>query len=294
VPEIEKNTIPVSMGDGAQSAITIYSGRPDKSSPVVLCVPALGVAGEFYEPFCVAGIEHGWIGAISDLRGNGNSSVRPSRQTDFGYHEMIAYDLPAYIEALKREFPSNPFFILGHSLGGQLSALYLSMKPEGVTGLILLTSCSVFFCGWNFPRNIGVLFVTQFFRIAAELFGYFPGRKLGFGGIEARQVMRDWANEALTGRYRIANSSHNFETLLGKMKTPVLAINFDNDFFAPKKAADYLLRKLGSAPLTQWYLSEDDLGPKRVGHFQWARNPEPLATKIDEWIRDISLRSNVA
>jgi len=284
VSEIEKQTIPVNMNDGARSAITVFSGRVHESAPVVLFVPALGVTAEFYEPFAIAGIEHGWISITADLRGNGQSSVRPSRQTDFGYHEMVTYDLPAYVSAVKREFPENPFFILGHSLGGQLSALCLSLNPEGVMGLILVTSCSVFFRGWDFPHNIGVLLGTQVIRLLAEIFGYFPGRKIGFGGVEARQVMRDWANEALTGRYSIANSHHDFETLLGQITIPVLAINFENDFLAPKKAADYLLRKMANAQLTQWNLTEGDLGPDRASHFQWVRNPEPLAAKIDEWM----------
>lgn len=280
------------MKDGAQSAITIYTGNMDDSSPVVLFVPALGVTSDFYEPFAVAGTKRGWIGVTADLRGNGRSSVRPSRQTDFGYHEIVSYDLPAYVDAVKREFPENPFFILGHSLGGQLSTLYLSTEPEGVVGLILLTSCSVFFRGWSFPHNIGVLFGTQLFRMLAEIFGYFPGQRIGFAGIEARQVMRDWANEALTGRYKVANNHHNFEKRLSEITTPVLAINFEKDFLAPKKAADNLCRKMANARLTQWHLTENDLGPGRIGHFQWARNPEPLATKVDEWIRHVPIRSN--
>jgi predicted alpha/beta hydrolase len=278
------------MKDGAQSAITIYSGEVDESSPVVLFVPALGVTAEFYEPFAVAGVEHGWVSVTSDLRGNGHSSMRPSRKSDFGYHEIVAYDLPAYVSAVKREFRDNPLFILGHSLGGQLSALYLSIIPEGVMGLILVTSCSVFFRGWKFPQNIGVLFGSQFVRILAELFGYFPGHRIGFGGMEARQVMRDWANEALTGRYRVANSAQDFEKLLGQITIPVLAINFENDFLAPKKAADYLIGKMPGARLTQWHLTKNDLGPDRASHFQWIRNPEPLATKIAEWMDQARVR----
>jgi len=289
VSEASKKTLPVSVKDGAQSVVTVYSGRTNESSPVVLFVPALGVAAEFYEPFAVAATAHGWISATADLRGNGHSSIRPSRKTDFGYHEIVSCDLPAYVATVKQEFPENPLFILGHSLGGQLSALYLSTNPGGVTGLILLASCSVSFRGWDFPQNIRVLFGTQLIRLLAELLGYFPGRKIGFAGIEARQMMRDWAHEALTGRYRIANSGHDFETLLGHITLPVLAINFENDFLAPKKAADNLCRKLASAKLTRWYFAENDLGPDRMDHFQWVKNPEPLAARIDRWMRDVSL-----
>jgi predicted alpha/beta hydrolase len=294
VSAIEKKVLPVNMKDGAQSAVTIYSGKVDESSPVVLFVPAFGVTAEFYEPFAVACAEHGWVTVTADLRGNGHSSVRPSRKTDFGYHEIVSCDLPAYVTAVKREFPENPFFILGHSLGGQLSALYLSTNPGAVTGLILLTSCSVCFRGWDFPQNIGVLLGSQLFRLLAELFGYFPGRKIGFAGIEARQLMRDWGNEALTGRYRIANTGQDFEKLLGQITLPVLAVNFENDFLAPKKAADILCRKLEGARLTRWHFAEKELGPDRMDHFKWVKNPEPLASKINEWIRNVSLSTEGA
>src|SRR4030042_6244205 len=79
VSDVNKTTLPVKMRDGVQSVVTIYTGAANELSPVVLFIPALGVTADFYEPFAVTCAGHGWIGVTADLRGNGRSSIRPSR-----------------------------------------------------------------------------------------------------------------------------------------------------------------------------------------------------------------------
>ena len=70
---------------------------------------------------------------------------------------MLAYDWPAVIEKARKLFPANSLFLLGHSLGGQLSALYVSANPCQVTGLILVATPCPYFRAWDFPANLGVM-----------------------------------------------------------------------------------------------------------------------------------------
>ncbi len=165
-----------------------------------------------------------------------------------------------------------------------MSALYLSANPGLVNGLILVASCSVYFPGWGFPRSIGVLFFSQMVRLVSNVLGYFPGTRVGFGGTESRKLIRDWAHEALTGRYKIPGSPHDFEDLLRGMRLPVLAISFDDDFFAPERAVRNLCAKMSEAELTHRHFKPQELGEQQIGHFQWVKKPGPVIREIEKWL----------
>ncbi len=277
----------ITTADHVYSKITIFGHKNDSSLPVMICMPAMGVLSKYYEPLAIEMQKKGWIAITTDLRGNGHSSVKVSKTTNFGYHEMITYDWPAIISKAREKFPNNPLFLIGHSLGGQLSTLYASINPNQVHGIVLIASGSVYFKGWNFPHNIGVLAGTQFASIISKLFGYFPGQKIGFAGTEAKQVMEDWAHNCLTGRYELSNQSQNFEELLSNLEIPVLAISFLGDGFAPGRAVKNLCRKMNRASVTYIQLKSDVTDTNKLNHFNWVKYSNPVLSKIDEWLSSL-------
>lgn len=265
--------------DGVTSVITVFDGDFPPDSPVLICMPAMGVPAKFYEPLVVPVVREGWRLVTVDLRGNGLSALRPSKAISFGYHEMVTFDWPAAVEKVRTIFPGAKIYLLGHSLGGQLSALYLAANPGACTGLILVATPSVHYKGWDFPLNMGVLAGTQFACAIAGILGYFPGKKIGFGGTEARGVIRDWAHTARTGRYEPAGSPVDFEKRLGEMELPVLSISFAVDLLAPERAVANLCAKMKQCRITRHLLIDEDLG-----HLQWVKNPQPVVEKISQWL----------
>jgi len=274
------------MDDGTRSGITLFTRDAEREAPVIVCMPAMGVPAGYYEPLALAGVEQGWHVITADLRGIGHSSVRASRHTQFGYRDLVRYDWPAFVSAARERFPTNPILLLGHSLGGQLSALYASANPDKIEGLILVASGSVWYRGWGFPRNIGIIISSQFIRAVAEILGYFPGKRLGFAGTESKQLIRDWAGTALSGRYDSLGNSVNYETLLSEVRIPVLAISFAEDVFAPYRAVQILCGKMSKAATTHHHLQAEDLGLSdgQLDHFNWVKNPAPIVSTISQWI----------
>jgi predicted alpha/beta hydrolase len=265
--------------DGAASRITVFAADPAPYAPVMICMPALGVAAQFYKPLARPILQEGWRFVTADLRGNGLSAVRVKRGVSFGYREMITYDWSAVVENAKELFPGAPVYLLGHSLGGQLSALYPAANPGAASGLILVAAPSVHWRAWDFPLSLCVLAGTQAACAMARVLGYFPGRKIGFGGTEALGVICDWARQARTGRYEPAGSVLEYEGLLGEMENPVLAFSFGGDFLAPKRAVASLLAKMHRAPVTHVNLAGEDLG-----HFRWVMNPDTIVETIRAWL----------
>lgn len=292
---IQKLLIPIRMDDGTTSAITLFTGNANQDAPVILCMPAMGVPADFYEPLASAGAEQGLHMITADLRGIGQSSVRASRRTQFGYRDLIRYDWPAVVCAARKRFPTNPIVLLGHSLGGQLSALYASANPDKIKGLILVASGSVWYRGWGFPRNVGLVISSQVIRIVSEILGYFPGKRVGFAGTESRNLIRDWSGTALTGRYDSFGDSINYEALLRDVRIPILAISFSTDVFAPYKSVRYLYSKMSEAPTTHYHYLPEDLGLRgdQVDHFKWVKNPAPIVSIISQWISRTSFRYRV-
>jgi predicted alpha/beta hydrolase len=268
--------------EGVSNVLTVYTG--DLSKPCIIIAPAMGVPARTYRQLATELQCLGYSAATFDLRGIGKSSIRASRSNDFGYFDMVAEDFPAVIKTLKSKLPDRQLIMFGHSLGGQLSCLYLSQNPDIARALILSASCSVYHKGWGFPQNLSILFFSQLAALIARAMGYFPGKKLGFGGREASSLMIDWANNARSGRYSLLNTEIDFEVDLKKLDLPVLAINYEDDSFSPPKATKQLLNKLGGHDTTHLSVSAEELELKQADHFSWVKAPKPLADKIHQWI----------
>lgn len=69
-----------------------------------------------------------------DQRGHGQSDGRDSIHIS-SYFEMVE-DLRLVIEKAKADNPNTPVFVMGHSMGGHISALYGTKYPQDVDGFI--------------------------------------------------------------------------------------------------------------------------------------------------------------
>lgn len=70
-----------------------------------------------------------------DHRGHGKSDGRDSIHIN-SYFEMVE-DLRLVVEKAKQENPNTPVFVLGHSMGGHITALFGTKYPQGADGFIL-------------------------------------------------------------------------------------------------------------------------------------------------------------
>ncbi|MFI1293610.1 alpha/beta fold hydrolase [Streptomyces sp. NPDC020792] len=251
---------------------------------VVLVWPALGVTASYYAPFCAALAAQGIAVVAADLRGQGNSRPRTGRAARYGYHELATRDWPALVTAARERFGADvPLFLLGHSIGGQISVLHTALGPKGVDGLVLVAAGSVDHRGFSGAARLRVLAGTQFVALVASLWGYWPGHRLGFGGRQPARLMRDWARICRTGRFMPAGADVDYEAAFSAVTLPVLAISVTGDDLAPRGAVDRLCAKLPSAAVQRWHYHPED--GKRVGHVRWARSGAAVAERIADWIR---------
>lgn len=263
---------------------------PDTGSQTVgiLVLPALGVRAKFYEPLLREFAAHGFASAVVDLQGQGESSVKASRKIDFGYKEILEEDIPNAI-ATFREISSTPIVVFGHSLGGQMGSLYIGSSGEQLRGLVLCTSCSVYYKGWKGLSQYRALIGTQFCMILSKVVGFFPGNLVGFGGVTGKTLIHDWASQARTGNYSVINSDVPWEANLSNVTIPILAVSLKHDFLAPDEAVTNLCRKMPNASLTRKLLDLPELN-----HFTWVQKPSSMLDIVIPWLLEISRKPHLS
>jgi predicted alpha/beta hydrolase len=278
-PELpaEDEGLSIAAADGHGFRLLLRSPAAPVAS--LLWLPALGVAARHYLPFAEALSARGVAVFVHEWRGHGSSTQRAGRHCDWGYRALLEIDLPAALDAQRARSPGLPRIVGGHSLGAQLAACLLALRPDAAQRLWLVASGSPYWRVFPRPRGWLLPLAYRFLPWAADRRGALPGRTLGFGGSEARGVMHDWARSGLAGRYAARGLGTDLETALAGVTAPLDAVLFADDWFAPRSSLDFLAAKLRPAQLRCTTLDDAALGA-RADHFGWMKRPDVVADAL--------------
>jgi len=268
---------PVVADDGHRW--TLLARIPERSRASLLWLPALGVAAKHYIPFAESLAQRGVAVFLHEWRGNGSSDVRADRAHDWGYRELLLQDLPASEAAVAQAAAGNPRLIGGHSLGGQLACCRLGLAPGIAQGLWLVASGSPYWRAFPAPNRLWLPLAYRFLPWLARWRGALPGRLIGFGGNEARGVIRDWARSGLSGIYRAEGIAADMEAGMSQIRLPVHALVMADDWLGPAASLRFLLSKLPESQAEVEIVDASALAA-RADHFAWMKKPDVLAAKF--------------
>ena len=269
--------IPVERDGHRWEALAVTPTRPER---VLVWLPALGVPARNYEPFAHALADRGVAVVVHEWRGFGSSSLRASHDCDWGYRELLLTDIPTTRSCAVAPHGSLPVIIGGHSLGGQLATCSLAIDRGFAQSLWLVASGAPYARAFPWAYRIWLPASYRLLAFLARAFGALPGRRIGFGGQEARGVIRDWSRTALTGRYA-APGVGDLEDRLRALDVPVRAVRLTRDWLAPHGSLAYLLGKTGARDIDIHVLDGAALGA-RPDHFAWMRRPDAVATALTQ------------
>jgi predicted alpha/beta hydrolase len=231
---------------------------------------AMGVRQSFYEAFAQWLAGQGLRVWTFDYRGSGDSrngaSLRGFEADLFDW----ARDYEAVIDAAKAALPSQPLYLLGHSLGAQLPGFL--QRPEQVDGLVSIAAGSGY---WreNAPKLKRSILYFWFVLVplVTRLCGYFPGRKLKKVGDLPRGVILQWRRWCLHPRYSLGAEGERALQSYGRVRFPVLALSITDDELMTLAGTESLVSFYAGAPSAVQRIAPADVQARRIGHFGFFR-----------------------
>lgn len=261
--------------DGARSEARLF--RAENRGPGLLVLPAMGVNARAYDRLAEALAGAGITTLVAELRGGDTSSVRARPGIDYGYADLLT-DMVQHV-GLLREQITGPVNLLGHSLGGHLGTIGLARWFEPGAKLIVIASGTVHHTVWGGLRGLGVLAGSQLAQVVARGLGFYPGHRLGFGGLQGKSLMIEWSNAARTGAFA-THRGDSLEHRLDELAPEVLAIHVQGDTMAPRVTTEALLRKVKHAKV-EWVNVMPPAQPRKMNpHFRWLKDPSAAVTEI--------------
>jgi predicted alpha/beta hydrolase len=273
--------IEVTTQDGARFELILLEPVAPPARALIYWLPAMGVPARHYLPLAEALAAQGIAIALHEWRGIGSSSQRAGRRENWGYRELLSQDLPAGMAAFLRRFPGRSCYLGGHSLGGQLACVYAGLHPQEIDGLVLVASGAPYWRRFHRGALIGIAYALA--PVVSALLGYLPGRRIGFGGNEARGVIADWSRSGRSGRYAADGMDEDLEQALAQVDTPVLAIRLATDWLAPSASLAWLLGKLPRSDRQAIVMDRERLGVP-ADHFSWMKSPAAMAAEVGAWL----------
>lgn len=232
---------------------------------VVLIAPATGVPHRFYLRFAEFLASQGFDALTWDWRGIGESrhegSMRDPRLTMRNWGEL---DLAAAIAWAERRSTNGRIALVGHSFGGQ--ALGLAPNAERVERAVLVGAQHGWMGHWPWHLRLPLSLLWRVaMPLCATVAGRFPSSRVGMGEDLPAEVAREWAKWCGRRSHMATWEGH------AALELPILAFSFEDDRFAPRAAAEALLRQYSRARVHHEHLPAEGLG--HFGFFREGRVP---------------------
>jgi predicted alpha/beta hydrolase len=272
----ETAEVRITAADGFELAASAYAAAEPVAAVVV--APATGVRRRLYEPMARFLAERGLAVVVPDWRGTGGSRPRSLRGFRATMRQWAELDLTAAIEWAEREWPGKPLVVLGHSFGGQ--GIGLSPAAPRLRAIVTVAAQNGWWGHWPLrlrPRYAALWNVAM--PGLAHAFGYFPGRRLGFGEDLPKGVALEWAGWCRRAEYIGDWGGH------GALRVPLLAWSFADDGYAPRTAVDALHTRYSGATIERRHVTPREAGVERIEHFGFFKPGVPaLWDQTAEWI----------
>ncbi|MDW3224460.1 MAG: alpha/beta fold hydrolase [Paracoccaceae bacterium] len=251
--------------DGAELGGTLFLPPLPPRAALVLN-GATGVPQTLYKAFAQwVAAERGVAVLTYDYRGMGQSAETGLRACRATMSDWGLRDNSAARSHLRRAVPDVPLWVMGHSLGAMM--LPMQEDIDGIDRVIGVGSGLVHYMDHPWPyRGVAMLFWFGFPPLVARMFGYLPGRALGFGADLPTTAFNEWREWCTTpGVFAGAIKQRLPVADWSRSGAPVRLISIADDDLVPRVCTERLAAFYdGKANIES--IQPADFGLGKVGH----------------------------
>ena len=276
--------ISVSCDDDTLLAATLYTPKEPLKGAVMIA-PATGIKRQFYHAFANFLSEQGFGVICYDNRGIGDSAHGKLKYDKASLVAWGKQDMPAVLATLKKHFPHQPYFLVGHSAGGQLLGLMHNVGD--------LTA----FC--NFGSSSGSLrnmrksyllkahfFMNLYIPFSNLLFGHTKSQWVGMGEPLPREVAKQWQQWCNgTGYVQTAFGNEVDEHFYNEITIPSKWLLATDDDIANILNVHDMISVFPKMKAEIEELNPDTYQVDEIGHMKFfSRKCSHLWTKVSEYL----------
>jgi predicted alpha/beta hydrolase len=277
-------SIPIEHNEALTGTLYSPAGPP---KAVVQINGGIGVKRHYYRHFASFLASKGYAVLAFDLRGTGASRPRSLKGYTARLRDWGMKDMPAALDWLSARYPDLPSFVVGHSMGGQLTGLMHNHRK--LDGIVLVSVATGHFRTFPMPFRLYPMFVLYFFLpLTIPLFGYAPARFVSTGEDLPSGVAWEWISWTRQAGYMKRYLSDLQEAFFyPKITAPILAFAVDDDPMAtPEQSRKFLSDYYSSAPSTLTVLRAAAAPKGRVGHLGYFSRSLKNAywSQVTDWL----------
>jgi len=287
-PTLQQRPIHLLCDDGVPLSGHIWTTIGSQRYGTVIINPATGVLARYYHRYARFLAEHGFDVVTYDYRGIGASRPERLRGCGFRWRDWGEHDFDTVLRFALKEFPDAPLLVVGHSIGGFLPGL--SKNAGSIRRMLTIGAQYAYWNDYASSRRISLFLKWHVIMPALTvLFGYFPGRKLGWLEDLPAGVAHEWSFRR--NRVELSYPADRRNTIvrrLAAVTASILAIAVSDDDIGTSAAIRRTLRYYRNATATEILLTPADLGYGAIGHFDLFHAKHVSGFWLDTvlWLRD--------
>jgi predicted alpha/beta hydrolase len=266
---------------------------PAPQRPLVIINAATSVRCRYYARFADYLFAQGFDVLTYDYRGIGESRPASLRGFQASWSDWGRLDFEAMLQLAAAQYPGQPVHVVGHSFGGW--ALGLAPSAARVEHAVLVGAQFAYWRDYAANqrwRLVGKWHVLM--PLLTRVFGYFPGKRLGWLEDTPAGVVRDWSTP--TPRYEHRPSGRQLEHLpFSQVRAATLALSLTDDPFGTVAATERLLAYVHGAQRRHLRVAPVDISVSEIGHFAFFhdRFRDRLWPIALGWLREGRLAADV-
>lgn len=265
--------------------------HPEPGRPVVIINPATAVRCRYYFRFADYLFRNGMDVVTYDYRGIGESRPGSLRGFAAGWRDWGAYDFEAILTCVSRQFPGQPVDVVAHSIGGVL----IGLAPSN-GAIRRIFSVGAQYAHWrDYASELWVPMILRWhvvMPLLTAIFGYFPGKRLGWLEDVPAGVVRDWSRMGRHFDHSLsrgdAASAEAIRRQFAAVTAPILAVGASDDPFGTPVAIDRMLDCFPAAKKHHRRLDPARTGHPDIGHFAFfhGRFEDTLWPIALDWLQE--------